>query len=84
MRCATVKPFSRPASATARALELAQIQYRVGTVDLRAVEQNQLALYAARISRLRVQTERLAQRVNLYLALGGGIEEPAAGAIAAQ
>ncbi len=69
---------------SARALELAQIQYRVGTVDLRAVEQNQLALYAARISRLRVQTERLVQRVNLYLALGGGFDEPAAGAVAAQ
>ena len=57
-----------------RALELAQIQYRVGTVDLRAVEQNQLAVYTARIGLLRVQTERLAQRVNLYLALGGGFD----------
>ena len=34
---------------SARALELAQIQYRVGSVDLRAVEQSQLALYTARI-----------------------------------
>ena len=67
-----------------RALELARIQYRVGSVDLRAVEQNQLALYPARTSRLRVQTERLAQRVNLYLALGGGFDEPATGALAAQ
>jgi NodT family efflux transporter outer membrane factor (OMF) lipoprotein len=69
---------------SARALELAQIQYRVGTVDLRAVEQNQLALYSARIALLRVQTERLAQRVNLYLALGGGFDAPAAPALAAQ
>ena len=30
-----------------RALELAQIQYRVGSVDLRAVEQNQLSLYVS-------------------------------------
>jgi outer membrane protein, multidrug efflux system len=67
-----------------RALELAQIQYRVGSVDLRAVEQNQLALYSARIALLRVQTERLAQRVNLYLALGGGFDAPAAPALAAQ
>ena len=55
------------------------------SVDLRAVEQSQLALYAARMSRLRVQTERLAQRVNLYLALGGGFDlrpamEPRGGA----
>jgi len=57
-----------------RALELAQVQYRVGSADLRAVEQNQLTLYSARIALLRVQTERLAQRVNLYLALGGGFD----------
>jgi multidrug efflux system outer membrane protein len=69
---------------SARALELAQIQYRVGTVDLRAVEQNQLALYAVRMSLLRVETERLAQRVNLYLALGGGFDLPAMEPLAAQ
>jgi NodT family efflux transporter outer membrane factor (OMF) lipoprotein len=68
----------------ARALELAQIQYRVGAVDLRAVEQNQLTLYSARIALLRVQTERLAQRVNLYLALGGGFDLPAMEPVAAQ
>jgi outer membrane protein, multidrug efflux system len=64
---------------SARALELAQIQYRVGSVDLRAVEQNQLVVYSTRMSLLRVQTERLAQRVNVYLALGGSFEavEPA-------
>ncbi|MEO8752000.1 MAG: TolC family protein [Casimicrobiaceae bacterium] len=66
-----------------RALELAQIQYRVGAVDLRVVEQRQLALYGARTARLRVQSEQLAQRVNLYLALGGGYDEPAAGPVAA-
>ncbi len=68
----------------ARALELVQIQYRVGSTDLRAVEQNQLALYSARMALLRVQTERLAQRINLYLALGGGFDTPAAPAVAAQ
>jgi outer membrane protein TolC len=52
------------------------IQYRVGVIDLRGVEQSQLSLYVARMSRLRVQTERLAQRVNLYLALGGGFDLP--------
>jgi outer membrane protein TolC len=54
-----------------RALALVQVQYRVGNADLRAVEQRQLALYGARTTRLRVQTEQLAQRVNLHLALGG-------------
>ena len=67
-----------------RALELAQIQYRVGAIDLRGVEQNQLSLYVTRMSRLRVQTERLAQRVNLYLALGGGFDLPAMAPVAAQ
>jgi NodT family efflux transporter outer membrane factor (OMF) lipoprotein len=57
-----------------RALELSQTQYRVGNADLRAVEQRRLALYAARTSWLRVQSEQLAQRVNLHLALGGGFE----------
>jgi NodT family efflux transporter outer membrane factor (OMF) lipoprotein len=69
---------------SARALELAQIQYRIGSVDLRAVEQGQLTWYSARLSLLRVQTERLAQRVNLYLALGGGFDLPAMEPVAAQ
>jgi len=67
-----------------RALELALVQYRVGSIDLRTVEARQLALYSARVSRLRVQSEQLAQRVNLHLALGGGFDEPAAGPLAAQ
>jgi len=68
----------------ARALELVQIQYRVGSADLRAVEQRQLALYSARTTQLRVQSERLAQRVNLYLALGGGFDLPAMEPVATQ
>ena len=55
-----------------RALEFANVRYRVGSGDLRAVQQQQLALYAARTALLRVQSEQLVQRVNLYLALGGG------------
>lgn len=62
---------------SAQALELARTQYRVGSVDLRTVEQSQLALYAARTARLHVQAEQLAQRTNLYLALGGGFDLPA-------
>jgi multidrug efflux system outer membrane protein len=68
----------------ARALELANIRYKVGSGDLRAVQQQQLALAAARIALLRVQSERLVQRVNLHLALGGSFEErPAATAAVA-
>jgi NodT family efflux transporter outer membrane factor (OMF) lipoprotein len=54
-----------------RALELANIRYKVGVGDLRAVQQQALALHAARTALLRVQAERLVQRVNLHLALGG-------------
>ncbi len=67
-----------------RALDLAWVQYRVGSADLRAVEQNRLAYDSARYALLRVQTERLAQRVNLYLALGGGFDLPAMAPVAAQ
>jgi NodT family efflux transporter outer membrane factor (OMF) lipoprotein len=68
----------------ARALELADIRYRVGSGDLRAVQQQQLALAAARTALLRVQSERLVQRVNLHLALGGGFEAPPAAPVAAK
>jgi multidrug efflux system outer membrane protein len=57
-----------------RALELANVRYRVGSADLRAVQQQQLAVFAARTTLLRVQAEQLVQRVNLHLALGGGWE----------
>jgi NodT family efflux transporter outer membrane factor (OMF) lipoprotein len=66
-----------------RALELARIQFRVGIVDQRTVEQRLIALYNARTTRLQVQGQQLAQRVNLYLALGGGFEPPVAQAGAA-
>ena len=60
-----------------RALQLAQEAYRVGRGDLRAVQQQQLNVHAARLALLRVQSEQLTQRVNLHLALGGGWEMPA-------
>jgi NodT family efflux transporter outer membrane factor (OMF) lipoprotein len=60
-----------------RALELTTVQFRVGSTDQRAVEQRQLSLFSARTTLLRVQSERLAQRVNLHLALGGSFGEPA-------
>lgn len=57
-----------------RALELENIRYRVGSTDLRSVTQQQLAVYSTRSSLLSVQADRLSQRVNLYLALGGGFD----------
>jgi multidrug efflux system outer membrane protein len=58
-----------------RALELENIRYRVGSTDLRSVTQQQLAVYSTRSSLLSVQADRLSQRVNLYLALGGGFDK---------
>ena len=57
-----------------RALELAQTAYRVGKIDLRSVQQQQLNVYAARLAGLRVQSEQLSQRANLHLVLGGSFE----------
>jgi NodT family efflux transporter outer membrane factor (OMF) lipoprotein len=54
-----------------RALQLAETRYRVGSGDLRAVQQQQLAYFASRMSLLQVQGEQRVQRVNLHLALGG-------------
>ena len=59
-----------------RALELAQTSYRVGKTDLRAVQQQQLSVHSVRLTLLRVQSEQLAQRANLHLALGGSFEAP--------
>jgi NodT family efflux transporter outer membrane factor (OMF) lipoprotein len=54
-----------------RALELAEMSYRVGTTDLRNVQQQLISLNTALLGLLRVQSEQLSQRVNLHLALGG-------------
>ena len=53
------------------AVGFAQTRYTVGSGDLRGVQNQQLALFSARSTLARVQGERLIQRVNLHLALGG-------------
>ena len=57
-----------------RALVLAGKRFEIGSADLRGVKQQQLAVYGSRSALVRVETERLVQRVNLYLALGGGFD----------
>ena len=61
-----------------RTVELAQVRYQVGSGDLRAVLTQNVALYGARTALLRAQSDALVQRVNLYLALGGGFDTPPA------
>jgi NodT family efflux transporter outer membrane factor (OMF) lipoprotein len=75
-------------ASNARAVELAQTRLRVGSGDQRAVLQQSVALYVARTSLVKVQAERLVQRVNLNLALGGSFDSrptpPAAGGASPQ
>ena len=66
--------LARAVASNARTVELAQVRFKVGSGDLRAVLQQSIALYAARTALLRVQSERRVQRVNLHLALGGSFD----------
>jgi len=66
--------LARAVTANESALGYARTRYQVGSGDLRGVQQQLLALHAARSTLAKVQGERLIQRVNLHLALGGGFE----------
>ena len=59
----------------ATALDLAKVQYDVGQVDLLSVLQMQARELNSRISLVRIRNARLAQRVDLHLALGGSFEQ---------
>jgi NodT family efflux transporter outer membrane factor (OMF) lipoprotein len=58
-----------------KALELAKTQYEVGKTDLLSVLQIQARVVGARIALVNVRNDRLVQRTNLHLALGGSFEE---------
>ena len=66
--------LARAVQANERSLGFARVRLDVGSGDQRGVQEQMLALHATRTTLLRVQSERLIQRVNLYLALGGGFE----------
>jgi NodT family efflux transporter outer membrane factor (OMF) lipoprotein len=75
--------LGRAVAENEQALDFTQVRYKVGSGDLRGVRQQQLSVNGARSALLSVQTERLVQRVNLYLALGGGFDAaPAATPVA--
>jgi NodT family efflux transporter outer membrane factor (OMF) lipoprotein len=63
--------LTQVAADSERALGIVQTQYRVGSTDLRFVNQRQLALNSSQAALIRVQAEQRLQRVNLHLALGG-------------
>jgi NodT family efflux transporter outer membrane factor (OMF) lipoprotein len=60
-----------------RAYELSRIQYDVGQIDLLSVLLMQTKWIGARVGLIHVKNERLEQRVNLHLALGGSFDERA-------
>ena len=60
-----------------KAYEIETVRYDEGAKDLLSVSQIQSRWVAGRIALLRIQNERLAQRINLHLALGGSFESPA-------
>ena len=66
--------LQRAVRANESALGYARTRFQVGSGDLRGVQNQLLALHTARATLARVQGERLIQRVNLHLALGGGFE----------
>ena len=68
--------LARSVGANEKALGFARVRYEVGSGDQRGVQQQMLALHASQVSLVHVQAERLIQRVNLHLALGGGFEQP--------
>jgi multidrug efflux system outer membrane protein len=61
-----------------RALALEETAYRIGRTDNRAVLSRKLAAVSAQAAVLRLLAARLSQRVDLYLALGGGWDVPPA------
>jgi outer membrane protein TolC len=66
--------LQRAAADAGRALALAEERYRVGSIDLRPVQQQLISVQAAQAALVRVKADQLVQRVNLHLALGGGWE----------
>ena len=57
-----------------RAYELAQEQYDVGQIDLLSVLILQTQWDGARMGVVNIRSDRLTQRVDLHLALGGSFE----------
>ena len=57
------------------ALDAAKTQYDAGAIDFLSVLQMQARSLNSRISLIRIKNTRLAQRVDLHLALGGNFTD---------
>jgi len=64
-------------AAAREAFQISQLQYRQGTADLLNVLQAQQTLFGARDALAQARLARLQATVHLYVALGGGWQEPA-------
>ena len=59
-----------------KAYDMSKTRYDVGQTDLLSVLQIQAQWVGARVGVVNIQNDRLAQRVDLHLALGGSFETP--------
>ncbi|MCM5661378.1 efflux transporter outer membrane subunit [Galbibacter mesophilus] len=60
-------------SSNERAFELEQQRYRVGIADMRDLITQQMDLFRSEIDLLRLRGEKIVQRINLFVALGGSM-----------
>jgi multidrug efflux system outer membrane protein len=67
----------REVDAAREAFQISQLQYRQGVADLINVLQAQQTLFGARDALAQARLARLQATVHLYVALGGGWQEPA-------
>lgn len=58
---------------TDRAFELEQKRFEVGKTDMRDVIRQQMDLFSSQMALIRIRSEKITQRINLYLALGGAM-----------
>ncbi|NDV25258.1 TolC family protein [Desulfovibrio sp. JC010] len=66
--------LAQAAAENKKTFELAQIQYKVGKIDLFELLSHQTRWIGSEMSLLNIRRERLDNRVNLHLALGGSFE----------
>jgi NodT family efflux transporter outer membrane factor (OMF) lipoprotein len=67
----------REVAAAREAFQISELQYRQGVADLLNVLQAQQTLFGARDALAQARLARLQATVHLYVALGGGWQEPA-------
>jgi NodT family efflux transporter outer membrane factor (OMF) lipoprotein len=58
-----------------RALELAELQFNEGAIELLDVLQMRARVVNAKVAEISIRNARLAERINLHLALGGDFEQ---------